>query len=76
MGKSRWREILAQIEVWKAEEYFVYFPVFKLKSWVKRSASCRRRFIQRFPKFAYPDIQMATCRPSFLNVEEKSAISR
>ena len=26
----------------------MYFPVFKLKSWVKRSVSCRRRFIQRF----------------------------
>ena len=50
IGKSRWGEILSQIEVWKMEEYFVYFPFFKLISWGKRSASCRRRFLQSFPK--------------------------
>lgn len=27
------------------------FPIFKLISWDKRSASCRSRFIQRFPSF-------------------------
>ena len=36
---------MAQIKVWKAEEYFVYFQLFKLKSWGKRSR--RRQFVYR-----------------------------
>ena len=33
-----WREILFQIKVWKAQTYFVYFVLFKLHSWGKRSS--------------------------------------
>jgi hypothetical protein len=35
------------MKVWKTEEYWMYFPFFKLHSWGKRSAVRRRRFIQR-----------------------------
>ena len=41
---------MAQIKVLKSQEYFVYFGFLKLMSWAKRSASCRRRFVQRFHK--------------------------
>ena len=37
-----------QIEVWKSQEYFVYFKIFKPISWGKRPAERRSRFIQRF----------------------------
>ena len=39
-----------QIEVWKSQEYFVYFKIFKPISWGKRPAERRCRLIQRFPK--------------------------
>ena len=29
---------MAQAKVWKREEYFVYFPFFKLNGWGKKSA--------------------------------------
>ena len=45
IGKRCGGEILAQIKVWKAEEYFVYFQLFKLKCWGKRSR--RRQFVYR-----------------------------
>jgi len=48
IGKSDWLEILAQIKVWKTQEYCMYFKFFKLQSWVKGSAKHRRRFNQRF----------------------------
>ena len=35
--KSYQREVLAQIEGWKPQEYFVYFKVFNLMSWGQRS---------------------------------------
>ena len=38
-------EILAQIEVWKTQEYWMYFKFFKLNSWDKRSGTpAKRRF--------------------------------
>ena len=40
-----------QIEVWKSQEYFVYFKIFKPISWDKRPAERRSRLIQRFLKF-------------------------
>ncbi|MBQ7872010.1 MAG: hypothetical protein IJ357_07705 [Oscillospiraceae bacterium] len=49
IGKRWRREILAQKEVWKTQEYFVYFKFSELNSWVKRSAGSRRRFDQRLP---------------------------
>ena len=49
-GKRGWREILAQIKVWKTQEYFVYFGSYKRKSWGKRSAIRRRRSCQRLPR--------------------------
>ena len=42
-----------QIEVWKSQEYFVYFKIFKPISWGKRPAERRSQFIQRFLKFAF-----------------------
>ena len=50
IGKSRWREILAQINVWKPQEYFVYFKVYRRQRWGKRSANGRRRFLQWLPQ--------------------------
>lgn len=47
--KSYQREVLAQIEGWKPQEYFVYFKVFKLKSWDKRSVDGRSGFAHCFP---------------------------
>ena len=38
-----------QIKVWKAQEYFVYFKIFKPISRDKRPAERRSRFNQRFP---------------------------
>ena len=49
-NKSNRREILAQIKVWKPQECFVYFKVFKLQRWVKRSADGCRWFAFCFPK--------------------------
>ncbi len=43
------RGILFQIEVWKSQEYFVYFKIFKPISWDKRPAERRSRLIQRSP---------------------------
>ena len=43
-----------QIEVWKSQESFTYFKIFKPISWGKRPAERRRRFIQRFPKERVP----------------------
>ena len=37
-----------QIEVWKSQEYFVYFKIFKPISWGERPAERRSRLIQRF----------------------------
>ena len=39
-----------QIEVWKLQESFTYFKIFKPISWDKRPAERRSRFIQRFPR--------------------------
>ena len=36
---------MTQIKVQKTKEYFVYFKFYELKSWVKRSANNRRRFV-------------------------------
>ena len=36
------------MEVWKSQEYFVYFKIFKPISWDERPAERRSRFIQRF----------------------------
>ncbi len=47
--KSGQRGILFQIEVWKSQEYFVYFKIFKPISWDERPAERRSRLIQRFP---------------------------
>jgi len=47
IGKSWWREILAQILCQKTPTYFVYFQFFVSKSWGKRSANNRRRLNQR-----------------------------
>ena len=55
---------MPQIKVWKTQEYFVYFKFFKLHSWGKRSVSCRRRFIQRFPRTLY----FAPCHPHSLSL--------
>ena len=52
IGKSGQLDILIQILCSKLQEYFVYFKVLISKSWSKRSAVCRRRFIQRFRKSA------------------------
>ena len=41
-----------QIEVWKSQESFTYFKIFKLKSWGKRPTERRSRLIQRFLKFS------------------------
>ena len=43
-----------QIEVWKSQESFTYFKIFKPISWGKRPAERRRRLIQRFPKERVP----------------------
>ena len=40
-----------QIEVWKSQESFTYFKIFKPISWGKRPAERRSRLIQRFPRF-------------------------
>ena len=40
-----------QIEVWKSQESFTYFKIFKPISWGERPAERRSRFIQRFPNF-------------------------
>ena len=40
-----------QIEVWKLQESFTYFKIFKPISWGIRPADRRSRFIQRFPKY-------------------------
>ncbi len=37
-----------QIEVWKSQESFTYFKIFKPISWGKRTAERRCRLIQRF----------------------------
>ena len=39
-----------QIEVWKSQESFTYFKIFKPISWGKRPAERRSRLIQRFPR--------------------------
>lgn len=44
---------MAQAKVQKTEEYRMYFRFYELCDWVKRSGSCRRRFIQRFLKRNY-----------------------
>ncbi len=36
------------MEVWKSQEYFVYFKIFKPISWGKSPAERRSRLIQRF----------------------------
>ena len=36
---------MAQIKVQKTKEYFVYYKFYELRSWGKRSAGNRRRFI-------------------------------
>ena len=46
-----------QIKVWKLQEYFVYFKIFKPTSWGKRPAERRSRFFQRFLNFS-----SETCR--------------
>ena len=40
--KSYQREVLAQIEGWKPQEYFVYFKVFNVQSCADRSAIRRK----------------------------------
>ena len=52
IAKSDQRGILFQIEVWKLQESFTYFKIFKPISWDKRPAERRSRFIQRFPRFS------------------------
>ena len=47
--KSYQREVLAQIEGWKPQEYFVYFKVFNPMSWGKRSVDSRSGFAHCFP---------------------------
>ena len=42
------RGILFQIEIWKSQESFTYFKIFKPISWGKRPAERRSRLIQRF----------------------------
>ena len=42
------RGILFQIEIWKSQESFTYFKIFKPISWGKRPAERRCRLIQRF----------------------------
>ena len=39
---------MAQMKVWKTQEYFVYFAFFKLHSWDKRSAEGRRHLISGY----------------------------
>jgi len=42
-GKKSQTGFLSQFKVWKMEEYFVYFPFFKLKKWGKKTAETRSR---------------------------------
>ena len=42
-GKQIRREIFRQVKIWKAQEYFVYFALFKPQNWRKRSAEARGR---------------------------------
>ena len=48
--KSGQREILLQGNVWKTQEYFVYFKFSKRQNCGKRSDERRRGFVQRFLK--------------------------
>ena len=47
--KSWQRKILAQAKAWKAEEYFVYFLLFKLRGWGKRFAAQPQAVSSEFP---------------------------
>ncbi|MFR1260922.1 MAG: hypothetical protein ACLSCX_09765, partial [Oscillospiraceae bacterium] len=42
-GKQIRRGIFHQGKVWKAEEYCMYFSLFKPQNWWKRSVEARRR---------------------------------
>ena len=71
IDKRGQREILAQIEVWKAQEYDLYFKFYKLRSWGKRSAESRRQLIQRFRNSVDPLFYLS----SFQTLSRKSPVS-
>ena len=59
-----------QIEVWKLQESFTYFKIFKPISWGERPAERRRRSIQRFlnsPALGLHTIRVSTLWGTFFN---------
>ena len=68
IDESRWREIFLQILCSKPQEYWMYFKVLISKSWGKRFARCRWRFIQRFPG-------LGKCRPCRMTYTSRRIIS-
>ena len=60
IGKSRQREILAQMNVWKTQDCCMYFAFSKLHSWAKISAEGRRQFHQRLQNRRFP-VRFLSC---------------
>ena len=50
-----------QIEVWKSQESFSYFKIFKPISWGERPAERRSRLIQRFLSIRKKEVNAMAC---------------